>query len=123
MWVSNILIWQYRTLVLQSKIYNQGIPEFSLMINEDFSFSAYHFGIKTAIKSLSKIKVCHLNAKSKLIEAINFLKNLEKDHKKNVLIDQISSMGSLSYIGEKKYSDDTFVRSFEHLAISRSLYT
>ena len=45
------------------------------------------------------------------------------DHKRNVISEQISSMDSLTYVGEKKYAADVIARALEYFATSRSLYS
>ena len=54
-------------------------------------------------------------------ESLRYLNFLEVTRKKDVLHQQLSSMG-LTYVGEKKYSDETIIRAFEYFALSRSAY-
>ena len=42
--------------------------------------------------------------------------------KKNVIHQQLNSMNNIAYVGEKKYSVETFVRAFEYFALSRATY-
>ena len=93
-------------IIIQSTVYESGIPRFVLTIDNDLTFTGYHFGVRHTIKTLSANRVCKIDKVSNLMEAINYLNNLDLNNKKKVLMEQISSMNSLTYIGEKKYSND-----------------
>ena len=42
------------------------------------------------------------------------MKFFTTSNKQNVIIDQVNSMRSLTYVGEKKYSLETIARAFEY---------
>ena len=59
------------TLIVQSSNINEGTPLFLLKINEDFTFSAYHCGVKCTITTLSKNRNVRLNKWSRVEEAVS----------------------------------------------------
>ena len=65
------------------------IPTFVLFICEDFSYQAFHCGIRCNVSNLSKIRIYKLNSLSSIEEVLSFLHLLEKDDKKKVLFEQI----------------------------------
>ena len=111
-------------IVVQSSDFEEGscIPRFLLKVFADFTYKAFHCGILCTIRSLSRCRMNLLNSWSKFEEAISFLNQMEKSVKKDVIMQQISAMGSLLHIGDKKYKPDMIIRAFEYFATSRSLY-
>ena len=55
-------------------------------------------------------------------EVISFLNTMEKNQKKDVLLEQIFAISSLVHVGDKKYKAETIIRAFEYFARSRTLY-
>ena len=49
---------------------------------------------------------------------LQYLENLEVDKKKEPLSGLVESTG-VTYVGEKRYSIDTLVRTFENFALSQ----
>ena len=111
-------------LIIQSSEFEEGscIPRFLLKIFIDLTYNAFHCGVLCTIKSLSSCRISSLDSWSKIEEAISFLNRMEKSVKKDVIIQQISAMGSLVHIGDKKYKPEMIIRAFEYFATSRSLY-
>ena len=97
------------------------IPSFVLSIREDFSYDSFHCGIPCIISSLSSNRIYKLRLCSSIEEALSSLSSMEKDNKKNILLQHISSMSPV-HVGDKKYKLDIIIRSFEYFATSRSLY-
>ena len=54
-------------------------------------------------------------------EVISFLNAMEKNQKKDVLLEQIFAMSSLVHVGDKKYNAETIIRAFKYFARSRTL--
>lgn len=98
-----------------------GIPLFLLRLNDDFTFDAFHCGVKMSISFLSQNRVTKLNRLSLIEEAIRFLSSAEISHKQEVVHQLFDSMG-VTYVGNKKYSTESITRAFEYFSISRSLY-
>ena len=99
-----------------------GVPKFLLKIDETFKFESFHCGVKSTIMTLSSNRVTLLNRWSYIMEAVNYLNNLEIDNKKTVINQQLLAMGVTTQVGERKYETGTFVRAFEYFALSRSMY-
>ena len=97
-------------LIIQSSDYLDGtcVSRFNLKIHLDFSYEAFHCGIK-----------CTINW-STIQEAIRYLNAMEIDNKKDVLRQQMNSMKAC--VGEKKYELNTIIRTFEYFATSRATY-
>ena len=110
-------------VILQSSdfIVGTGMPRFVLKIDKYLKYEAFHCGVKCVISPLSTNKVMVLNRWMNIDESLRYLNFLEVTRKKAVLHQQLSSMG-LTYVGEKKYSDETIMRAFEYFALSRSAY-
>ena len=108
---------------IQSHQFVQGtsVPEFLLLIRDDFTYDAYHYGIKTTIKSLSQNRITNLKRWSHIQEAIRYLSNCDVSGKKDVLREMICSMGPTP-VGKKKYEIETLIRAFKYFSISRSAY-
>lgn len=111
-----------KTLIIQSEELKEGTPLFLLKIQEDLSFFSYHCGVKCTISTLSTNRIRRLDKWSRVAEAIRFLNTKVIGHKVEILLEQVKSMNSLTYVGEKKYSAETIARAFEYFAVSRSLY-
>ena len=90
-------------------------------IKEDFSYEAFHSGIKCIITSLSQNRITQLTRWSLLDEAVRLLKNHSSTRKETVLHEQVSAMGFKS-VGERKFSNATIVRAFGYFALSRTAY-
>ena len=71
---------------------------------------------------LSSNRIKYLTSWSIVEEAISFLNAIEKSHKKEILLEQISAMNSLVHVGDRKYECTTIIRAFEYFATSRTLY-
>ena len=111
-------------LVVQSKqnCENSGIPKFSLKVKQDFTYSAYHMGVKCQISVLTKNCITLCNRWSATGEALRFLNSFEIDKKEDVLIQQIDVMSCSNSIHEQKYIPEMIVRGFEYFAKSKSCY-
>ena len=96
----------------------QGIPMFLVKITEDLRFESFHYGAKCMIKSLSN-DILIVDTGSKFEEIIRYLKNMDIDHKKNILCQHYAAMGR--NVG-MKYDTDIVIRAFKYYAKSRSLY-
>lgn len=123
--VISYCIGKNELFVIQSTdfINESGIPRFLLKIKNNLSFEGFHCGVKCTVKPLSTNRIYLVDSVSRLNVAIHYLDSLTMDHKKNVISEQISSMDSLTYVGEKKYAADMIARAFEYFATSRSLYS
>ena len=99
-----------------------GISRFLLKIKNNLSFEGFHCGVCT-VKPLSTNRVYLVDSASRLNVSIHYLDSLNMDHKRNVISEQISSMDSLTCVGEKKYAADKIARAFEYFATLRSLYS
>ena len=112
------------TIVIQSKQLQKPscIPTFLLQIRSDLTYESYHCGVLCTIQSLSSNRIKKLQHLSSIEEALAFLNSCELDNKKNVLLEQVAAMCPIP-VGNKKYSMETIVRSFEYFALSRSLYS
>ena len=108
---------------IQSHQFVQGtsVPEILLLIRDDFTYDAYHYGIKTTVKSLSQNRIKNLKRWSHIQEAIRYLSNCDVSGKKDVLREMICSMGHTP-VGKKKYEIETLIRAFEYFSISRFAY-
>lgn len=102
---------------------NLGVPKFILKIKNDLSFDSYHCGVKCTIKPFSYNHMNIIDCFSRLHAAIHYLNSLPIDHKKSIIFEQMLSMNSLVFIGEKKYSPDMVARAFEYFSLSRTLYS
>ena len=93
------------TVFIQSTEFEQpsSIPRFLMKIFEDFTYVAYHCGIKCTITPLSSNRIKYLKSWSIVEEAISFLNAIEKSHKKEILLEQISAMNSLVHVGDRNY--------------------
>ena len=69
---------------IQSHQFVQGtsVTEFLLLIRDDFTYDAYHYGIKTTVKSLSQNRITNLKRWSHIQEAIRYLSNCDVSGKK-----------------------------------------
>ena len=54
-------------------------------------------------------------------DSLQYLENLEVDKKKALLSGIVESMW-VTYVGEKRYSIDTLVQTFEYFVLSQSIY-
>ena len=90
-------------------------------IKENFSYEAFHSGIKRIISSLSQNRITQLTLWSQVDEAVRFKKNHSSTRKETVLNQQVSAMGVKS-VGERKFSNATIVRAFGYFALSRTGY-
>ena len=79
------------------------IPRVLLKIFYDFTYSAFHCGIRCTITPLSSNRVKFLKSWSVLKEALSFLNTMERTQKEEVLLEQISAMNSLVHVGDRKY--------------------
>ena len=90
------LVWVFSTkcfvmkldcVRIQSHQFVQGtsVPEFLLLIRDDFTYDAYHYGIKTTVKSLSQNRITNLKRRSNIQKAIRYLSNCDVSGKKDVL--------------------------------------
>jgi len=102
-------------------VLDTGIPRFSLTIKQDFTYEAYHSGIRCNIASLSKNRITSLNRWSRIEESFRFLQSCEFSHKTNILSEQTRAM-SCKPVCQKKYEPATLVRAFEYYTLSRSAY-
>ena len=111
-------------LVVQSKQFCRisGILKFSLKVKQDFTYNAYHMGVKCQISVLTKNRITFCNGWSTIEEALRFLDSFETDKKKDVLIQQIDAMSCSNSIHKQKYTPKMIVRGFEYFAKSRSCY-
>ena len=78
-----------------------GIFKFMIKIKEDFSYEAFHSGIKCIISSLSQNRITQLTGWSQVDETVSFKKNHSSTRKETALRQQVSAMGVKS-VGEKK---------------------
>ena len=88
-----------------------GIFKCMLKIKQDFSFQAYHSGIKCTFASLSQNRITPITRWSQLEEAVRFLKSFTSSQKQNILHKQAAKMGFKS-VAERKYSNAKIVRAF-----------
>ena len=81
-------------LVVQSKQFceNSGIPKLSLKVKQDFTYNAYHIGVKCQINVLTKNRITLCNRWSTIEETLMILDSFEIDKKKDVLIQQTDAM-------------------------------
>ena len=98
-----------------------GIFKFMIKIKEDFSYEAFHSGIKCIMLSLSQNRITQLTRWSQVNEAVRFFLNHSSTRKETVLHQQVSAM-SVKSIGERKFSNAVIVRAFGYFALSRTAY-
>ena len=98
------------------------MPRFLLCIFNDLKFESYHCGVRCTIRTLSGNRICVFNRWSHIQEGCRFLNYCEITPKKNVVHQQLNSMNKITYVGEKKYSLEMFIRAFEYFALSRAKY-
>ena len=98
-----------------------GTPRYSLRVNKDLSYDAYHIGIPCTITTLSRNRINSLDTWSKLDEALRFLHQKETTHHEEIILEQMNNMGPPK-VGEKFYSPETMMRAFDYYAHSRSTY-
>ena len=110
-------------VVFQAKelLDNTGIPIFLPKTHNDLSFAAFHCGAKCSIATLSANRCLKLRRWSENAEALRYLRCMELNHQKEVIIQQICSMNSVGSV-ERKYSTAATIRSFEYFSLSRSCY-
>ena len=110
-------------IYLQSKklLEGTGVFKFMLKIDQDFSYEAFHSGIKCSITSLTQNRITQIARWSQVEEAVRFLDNFSSSRKEDVLHEQAAAMG-LKGVGERKYSNATIVRAFGYFALSRTAY-
>ena len=106
--------------VLSAEMKN-GIPQYSLRINKDLTYDAFHIGIPCTISTLSRNRINSLDTWSKIDEALRFLHQKETSHHENVILEQMNNMRPPK-VGEKFYSPETMMRAFDYYAHSRSMY-
>ena len=102
-----------------------GIPLFSLDVNEDFTYEAYHCGSRCRLKNLETHYIKKINRQSIIEEAIRFLMNLGYvllNRKQTTILNQISLLGPFA-IGNRKFNIETIVQAFEYFVTSRSGYS
>ena len=78
--------------------------------------------MRVSITTLSKNKFFRLDRWSKVNEVIRYLNCLEVDHKHQVLLKHLDSLGSVK-VCMKMYDPEVMVMAFEYAATSRSAYT
>ena len=98
------------------------IPSFLMKIFPDFTYVAFHCGVRCTITPLSSNRLKIIKSWSVMEEGISFLNSMEKCRKKEVILEQISAMSSVVRVGDKKYEAETVIRAFEYFATSRTLY-
>ena len=106
--------------ILSSEMVN-GIPRYSIRINQDLSYDAFHLGIPCTITTLSRNRINKLDAWSTIDEVVRFLHQKENSHHEDILLEQMSNMRPQK-VGEKLYSPETIMRDFDYYAHSRSMY-
>ena len=89
--------------------------------SEDFTYNAFHMGVKCTVTSLTKNRIYKLNTWSRIEEAVHYLQNKEESQQEKVLQEQIKCMEP-KRVGEKVYAPEVMMRAFEYFATSRSLY-
>ena len=92
------------------------MPLFILKINNNFQYEAFHCGVKCIIKTLSQNRITILNRWLHIVEAVRFLNTYEIKSKKNIIEQQLFSMGD-KLVTDKKYSVKTMIRAFEYFAM------
>ena len=109
-------------LYCQAKsFYGGGVARFLVAVNSDLSFECHHYGVTVSITTLSKNKIFRLDRWSKVNEVIRYLNCLEVDHKHQVLLKHLDSLGSVK-VCMKMYDPEVMVMAFEYTATSRSAY-
>ena len=86
---------------LLSLVQSTGVHSFILRVYEDFSFEAYHMGIKCTVKTLSQNKICRLERWSHVEGALRFLKLHEPSSHQVVLKEQMAAMSPMG-VGKKQ---------------------
>ena len=79
-----------------------GTPRYSLRVNKDLSYDAYHIGIPCTITTLSRNRINSLDTWSKLDEALRFLHQKETTHHEEIILEQMNNMRPPK-VGEKFY--------------------
>ena len=92
------------------------VPRFLLHIFNDLKFEAFHCGVRCTIRSLVVNRICVFNRWSRVQEACRFFNYCDITPKKDVIHQQLNSMDNITYVGEKKYSLEMFIRAFEYFA-------
>ena len=91
------------------------IPTFLLKVSPGFTYVAFHCGVRCTITSLISNGIRIMKSWSVVEEALSFLTSMEKNRKKEVILQQISA-------GDRKYRPEIIIRTFEYFATSRALY-
>ena len=69
-----------------------GIPKFSLVIENDFTYEAFHHGVKCNIATLSANRIYTLNKWPRIQESVRFLKDKQVSNKKIVLAEHVAAL-------------------------------
>ena len=85
--------------VLSAEMKN-GIAQYSLRINKDLTYDAFHIGIPCTISTLSRNRINSLDTWSKIDEALRFFHEKETSHHENVILEQMNNMRPPK-VGEK----------------------
>ena len=104
-----------------SKKMVSGVPLFVVKISQDLTFENFHLGVRCTATTLSANKITALQTWSAFQENIRFLKCLEVDDKKKVILEQLQAMGT-QQVGKPLYTPEMVVRAFSYFATSRCLY-
>lgn len=116
-----VVFMDEEVLHVQSRKFVNGVPQFVTRMFPNQTFENFHMGVRCTAASLSANKITTLSAWSAVGENITYLKNMEADNKKKVLLQQMQAMGPQT-VGKPVYTPEMIVRAFEYFATSRTLY-
>ena len=69
----NVVVFRLgQTVMIQSKNFIQGVPQFLIKLNENYSFETYHFGALCSIPTLAANKIVQCKTWSSLDEILRF---------------------------------------------------
>ena len=119
----NVVVFKVgQTTMIQSKNYMQRVSQFLVKLSDNYSFETYHFGAVCSISSLAANRIVECKTWSCLDEIITYLSNKSLDHKKEILAENLQSMGT-KRVGQKLFSPKTILQAFEYFSTSRALYS
>ena len=99
----------------------EGIPRFVIKVYQNLRFETFHCGPRCSLPYISKNRLNQMNSWSLLENIITSLNNMDIDHKKEMLLQQVKVMAP-KIVGEKTYPAAFLVMAFCFFATSRALY-
>ena len=99
-------------LVIQSKDYYSGRPNFVIKIKEDSQFETYHIGTLCSVTTSAKNKGTTCKYWSTFDEIIRYLKGCEITNKKKVFLEHAECMATV-VVGKPIYAPEVITKAFD----------